>query len=68
MDISMLEQQIKKLKRALSGTGPGEKERALRKRLKRAQRRRRALIVRNAAVAKKAKGRLSESTDARTGG
>lgn len=68
MNISTLEQQIKKIKGQLSGAGQEAKERAMRKSLKRAQRRRHTLIAWNAAMAAKAKGKSSESADAKKGG
>ena len=63
MNISTLEQQIKKLKGQLSGAGQEAKERTMRKSLKRAQRRRHTLIAWNAAMAVKAKGKPSDATD-----
>ena len=63
MNISTLEQQIKKLKGQLSGAGQEAKERTTRKSLKRAQRRRHTLIAWNAAMAAKKKGKPLESTD-----
>jgi len=63
MNISTLEQQIKKLKGQLSGAGQEAKERTMRKSLKRAQRRRHTLIAWNAAMAAKAKGKPSDATD-----
>jgi len=68
MNLSTLEQQIKKLKEQLSGAGEGTKERAMRKRLKRAQRKRRTLIACNAAMTTKKKGKPSESADAKRNG
>ncbi len=63
MNISTLEQQIKKLKGQLSGAG--EEDRTMLKRLKRAQRRRHTLIAWNAAMAAKAAGKPSKAADAK---